>query len=337
MVSTDRSGISKTGRHDSPDSTFTWIENRSRKIRETLNESVICSSSVNAARPVELSVYLATKVRELYIAYANSPTGKLFATTSGKRVKLDLTNARLKDIKQYAAFVNFEIQVCELQRVDLKSLKNDQLFVFFVNVHNTLALHGIIMNGSPGSTTLERNTFGQKTKYQIGPSMQFSLIDMELAILRHKSKKANIFGFYQDESFRGSDPRAAFRLSQPFPFLTFVLFTGTDTSPPIVILRDPNNLDVELLSHAREYVRMYVRTRRENYTATVPGILRIYLDDFVSPTSKNPSKSFMKQLINLAPDRLKSELQAIFLAKTGQIAIPRLIFDHLNWKPYIII
>lgn len=62
MFNSDRSGISKTGRHDSPDTTFTWIENRSRKARETLNESVICSSSVNAARPIELSVYLATKV-----------------------------------------------------------------------------------------------------------------------------------------------------------------------------------------------------------------------------------------------------------------------------------
>jgi len=337
MQNTDRSGISKTGRHDnSPDTTFTWIENRSRKARETLNESFICSSSVNAARPVELSIYLATKVRDLLSVYCSSPTGKLFASTASGRTKLDLTAARVKDIKASAAFTNFELQVCELQRVDLKSLRTNQLCVFFVNVHNTLALHAIILNGSPGTTTLQRNTFGQH-KYLIG-TMMFSLFEMELAILRHKSKKANVFGYYQDESFRESDPRSLYRLSQPFPFLTFVLFTATDASPPMVILREPDNLDAEFATHAREYVRMYVRTRRENYTANVPGILRVYLEDFVAASkSKNPSKAFMKMLITLAPDRLKSELEAIFMNKTGQVAVPRLLFDNLNWQPYIIL
>lgn len=142
----------------------------------------------------------------------------------------------------------------------------------------------------------------------------------------------------KDASFRESDPRSAYRLSQPFPFLTFVLFTGTDASPPIVILREPDNLEAEFNTHAREYVRLYVRTRRENFTANVPGILRVYLEDFISASrSKNTSKSFMKMLITLAPDRLKSELEAIFMNKGGNVAVPRLLFDSLNWHPYIIL
>lgn len=84
------------------------------------------------------------------------------------RTKLDLDKARIKDIKQSSAFANFELQVCELQRVDLKSLRTNQLCVFFVNVHNTLALHATILNGSPGTTPLERNTFGQHKVCELG-------------------------------------------------------------------------------------------------------------------------------------------------------------------------
>ncbi len=76
----------------------------------------------------------------------------------------------------------------------------------------------------------------------------------------------------------------------------------------------------------------------------MPGILRVYLDDFSdgagAVTSKsrnpNPSKMFMKLLIYLAPDRLKSELEAIFIPKADSIAVPRLLFDTINWSPHII-
>jgi hypothetical protein len=45
----------------------------------------------------------------------------------------------------------------------------------------------------------------------------------------------------------------------------------------------------------------------------------------------------MKMLITQAPDRLKSELEAIFMNKGGNVAVPRLLFDNLNWHPYIIL
>ena len=122
------------------------------------------------------------------------------------------------------------------------------------------------------------------------------------------------------------------------PYITFVLFTATDSSPPLVILQNPNNLDEELKLHAKEYVRMYVRTRRENFTANVPAVFRIYIDDFVTPKINNPNKVFMKMLLKLAPDRLKSELDAIFMDKNkGHVAVPKLLFDSLNWNPWFIL
>ena len=82
---------------------------------------------------------------------------------------------------------------------------------------------------------------------------------------------------------------------------------------------------------------MYVRTRRENFTANVPGIFRHYLEDFVPAKTKNGNKVFMKMLIRLAPDRLKSELESIFMNKSDHVAVPKLLFDNFNWQPLIIL
>jgi len=41
------------------------------------------------------------------------------------------------------------------------------------------------------------DTHTPQQQYTIGTGMMFSLCEMELAILRHKSKKANVYGYYQ--------------------------------------------------------------------------------------------------------------------------------------------
>jgi hypothetical protein len=329
-----------TGRHDSPDSAFTWVENKGTISPNSLNESVICKESSTAAKPVQLSIYLATKVRDLISAYIKSPTGSVHVIKSNGHDKVDLQAARLKDIKHTSAYQNFELQVCELQRVDLNTLRtSNELSLFFVNVYNTLMLHAIIDLGSPGLSMLERNKFCQ-TSYKIG-DMQFSIFNIEHGILRYKSTKANIFGF-QVSSITDRDPRSSFRLHESMPYISFVLFTAMEGSPPMVVLHDPENLEEELTMHAKEWVRMYVRARRENYTVIVPQLLKVYYDDFAQPTKPGAKKQkghFIKLLINLAPDMLRSELHAIFFSgkTSGHIAKPQLFFDTMNWYPYIIL
>jgi hypothetical protein len=297
-LNSDRSGMSKNNSHEGvPSSSYTFVINRGKK-SGVLNESVLCTQSVSAAQPVGLSIYLATKVRDIlnqfvrdiylmqeeqndeYAEYLKAekekekkdpdyksvlrPKKPDFITVINGRYKLDVSNAQIQtvlskmaDVPKSPNFKIFEEQVCELQRVDLKTLRNNnQLVVFFVNVFNTLMLHAILKNGSPGNSVKDRSAFMTKNRYMIGTGITFSLIEIEQAILRHKSKKANIFGYLQDDSFSESDNRCAFRLSIPVPFITFVLYTATDSSPPLLILKDPDNLDEELQNHAKEYIKM---------------------------------------------------------------------------------
>ena len=107
--------------------------------------------------------------------------------------RLDI-QSRLKDIQNTSAYRRFRIEVCELQRVQLAGLRNpDELCLFFINLYNTLTLHSIIVNGNPGTSTLERLSFA-RSAYSVG-DMVYTLLDIEHVFLRHKSKKASMYGF----------------------------------------------------------------------------------------------------------------------------------------------
>ena len=104
--------------------------------------------------------------------------------------------------------------------------------------------------------------------------MVYTLLDIEHIFLRHKSKKASMYGFtIVNSSLKESDPRKPFRLDEPKPFVTFALFNATQETPPFKIFTDPQNLDEDLYRAGEIFVRMYVKARRENYTITLPVCL----------------------------------------------------------------
>ncbi len=330
-------GVELKGRHDNKDSVYTWVEKRaSEGPSPTLNNSVTCTGSTIAAMPCELSIYLATKICELVEAYMESPAGyQNTRSTPTNHRRLDIQSSRLKDIQNTSAYARFRIEVCELQRVQLAGLRNpDELCLFFLNLHNTLTLHAIIVNGSPGSSALERMAFS-KSAYFVG-DMVFSLYEIEHVFLRHMSKKASIYGFtVVNPNIKSIDPRAPFRLNTPKPFITFALFNATQETPPFRIFTDPLKLDEELRQAGEIFVRMYVKARRENFTVTLPGVFKFFFDDFggskdPNNPKKTPQKQFIKLLIKLSPDMLRGELEAILDPQKNAgatIAKPRLLFN----------
>lgn len=188
---------------------FSWEPNAESDRAETLNETVTCLSSPSAAHPCDLSVQLLTRLRELLIAYAQSPNGSKHAKRNySGYIRLDINASTLADLAESSAFHAFELQVCQLQKVIPESgLKStNQRVLFFCNVYNTLVVHAIIKKGSPGGNFVERLPFMRSAKYRIG-DLVFSLLDIEHGILRAKSNRAMVFGpFPIDMAFQGWYP-----------------------------------------------------------------------------------------------------------------------------------
>jgi hypothetical protein len=184
------------GKHHAHSSVYTWVENKRAASSDTLNETVTCTGSSTAAVPCELSIYLATRIRDVFEAYMETPAIKKLTRRhpTSQHTRLAIKDCRPKDIKSTSAYQKFQIEVCELQRVSLDLLGNpNEMCMFFLNIYNTLTLHAIIDQGSPGASALERNTFC-KAKYTIG-SDKYSLFEIEHAFLRARSKKASIYGY----------------------------------------------------------------------------------------------------------------------------------------------
>lgn len=85
--------------------------------------------------------------------------------------------------------VNLNILKCryvnlveDLQRVDLLSLSHDEKLAFFLNLHNSMAIHAVVRVGHPGGMIDRRSFFGD-FMYVIG-GHPYSLSSINNGILR---------------------------------------------------------------------------------------------------------------------------------------------------------
>lgn len=144
-------------------------------------------------------------------------------------LQLKISPQTLQDLQNLSAYKKFELESCQLQKIDMNFLNtNERLFVF-TNAYNMLTskatsiisllstlmffffffffffvVHSIISRGSPGNTLLERTSFMRSAKYNIGGHI-FSLIDIEHGILRNSSTKPMLLGPLSfDMSFSGN-------------------------------------------------------------------------------------------------------------------------------------
>ncbi len=83
----------------------------------------------------------------------------------------------LLEIQQLSSFKKFELESCQLQKIDINNLQINEKLLLFTNVYNMLVVHSSIIRGSPGQSILERTSFMRSSKYNIGGYV-FSLIDV---------------------------------------------------------------------------------------------------------------------------------------------------------------
>ncbi|KNC51494.1 uncharacterized protein AMSG_07691 [Thecamonas trahens ATCC 50062] len=160
--------------------------------------------------------------------------------------RLTLTSARLVSRSSGVAKSGSYTRVCQLTGKlvmiaddELVALSHDERAVFFLNLHNALAMHACIALRAPTSSAAR--AAWSKAAYLVG-SQVFNLLELEHAVLRNASALPSVLGvpFLPCPKFKAGDARAAFALSAPVRFLDFGLAAATRSSAPVRVFDVPS-------------------------------------------------------------------------------------------------
>merc|ERR1712046_207059 len=129
--------------------------------------------------------------------------------------------------RESVEFDEFKKTTALLQTLDLNDFSENERLAFFINIYNSLVIHGYIENGIPESF-MQKMGFFRKTSYIIGTNL-YSLDDIENGILRGNKRGPAHFS----KMFGKDDERLEFVIPGGEPMIHFALNCGAESCPPI--------------------------------------------------------------------------------------------------------
>lgn len=185
---------------------------------------------------------------------------------------------KLGNDHDYKSFLRVSAQ---LQRVHLANIAKQERQGFFINVYNTMVLHGFIVFGLP-STPDQYKQFEKAVSYQLG-GIVFSLGDIRHGILRGNRKPPSNFWGKHLES---ADIKLKFMLHIRDPRNLLALI---DSCAPIpchedLIVFKPGSTDTCLEDQAHRFCSQNIAIASREMT--LPKLFKIYRDDFGASTSE---------------------------------------------------
>ncbi|KAL2541186.1 glutaredoxin-related [Abeliophyllum distichum] len=163
----------------------------------------------------------------------------------------------------------------DLQRMNLLTLTADEKLAFFLNLHNTMAIHAVIRIGHPGGM-IDRRAFFDDFMYVVG-GYPYSLSTIRNGILR-SNKRAP---FSLTKPFSGGDKRLELAFPKVNLLIHFALCNATKSSP-VVKFFTAQGVASELRYAAREFFQrddgMHVDLAKR--TVYLSRVIKWYSADF---------------------------------------------------------
>lgn len=162
-----------------------------------------------------------------------------------------------------------------LKKFDLRSLHDrSQRLAFWINLYNTMVLHGVVELGIKESVK-EKRGFFNRVKYDIGGYL-FSLNDIEHGILRGNTRIPNRFW----RAFGRDDPRCDFIVSPMDIRIHFTLVCGSQSCPPIGFY-SADGIEAQLELAAQSFINSKeVEIIPEEKVLRISQIFKWYRADF---------------------------------------------------------
>jgi len=274
---------------------YTWVDptleykGKDKKL-SFLNNTVVCTSSTST--PCQLSIDLLSRLIEfLQVIYndGRSSSIKFYDEKEVRHLKVEV-HPLYTELVHSSAFKEFERQCCQLQIADLNYMDSNELFLFFINIYNTLCIHAclreITSNGKGLNRDLQGFHFSTDAKYNIG-GMYYSPVDIEYGIFRSTLSAPSMLdgalplNYFTTTKFKSTDPRSKFIPDIPGkPNVTFILNSLTKLSPTFTVITDPENIDIQLKECARQFITRFIYINEATQTIYIPEQFRTYWKDF---------------------------------------------------------
>ncbi|CCI40740.1 unnamed protein product [Albugo candida] len=176
-----------------------------------------------------------------------------------------------------SAYRHFLRSVAKLQTVELNNVSKHDRQAFFINVYNTMVLHGMIEYGIPQNSTQYRK-FEKDVQYQIG-AYRFTLSDLKHGIIRCNRKPPSN---YWERQFQAQDPRLQFRLHIRDPRSLLVLIEPCE---PLIVPNEAaiihaGRTDTDLEEQVGAYCARRVEIHIETQEVVLPRLFRVFRNDF---------------------------------------------------------
>ncbi|KAJ3423772.1 electron carrier/ protein disulfide oxidoreductase [Anaeramoeba flamelloides] len=186
----------------------------------------------------------------------------------------DDTNIDCESLSKTLYFTKFEMICTSLQAIklgELCRLNNLKRKIFFINLYNLMAIHGLLTRKHPKDIHSIKK-FQKRCTYDIGGKL-FNLDDI-LQILKIKNLDKNSSSIIQDLSITTVDTRIIFALfsfaSQPIPLQTYY----------------PKSLNRQLTIVTRWHLEKYVKVNHEDEIIILPQIFYLNWKHFGINTSQ---------------------------------------------------
>ncbi|KAG6399109.1 hypothetical protein SASPL_140583 [Salvia splendens] len=189
---------------------------------------------------------------------------------SDDRLRLDYLG--ISNSEEFRRYINV---VEELQRVDLLTLSHDEKLAFFLNLHNSMAIHAVIRIGHPGGM-IYRRAFFSDFMYVIG-GHPYSLNSIRNGILRGNRRPL----FSLIKPFSKGDKRLELSFDKVNQLIHFGMWNATRGSPSNRFFKC-QGIESELKNAAREYFQREdgMQVDLAKRTVHLPRIFKWYSADF---------------------------------------------------------
>jgi len=197
------------------------------------------------------------------------------ADLKARFIDVDRGTVRYGSIRGSEEFEHYRELASRLRSFDLESLVNrDQRLSFWINIYNTLVIHGVVELGLERSVR-EVSRFFDRVEYEIG-GHRFSLNDIEHGILRGNQRPP----YKLLRPFRGRDPRWEFAVRPMDPRIHFALVCGARSCPPIGFY-EADQIDFQLDLAAASFINSpQVQVFPEERAISISMIFKWYKGDF---------------------------------------------------------
>ncbi|KAF9620205.1 hypothetical protein IFM89_010940 [Coptis chinensis] len=168
--------------------------------------------------------------------------------------------------------------VRQLEKVDLRKLKHKEKLAFWINIHNTLVMHALLIYGVP-QNNVKRISLILKAAYNVG-GQTISADTIESSILGCRMPRPVKWLralFSPRTKSKAGDNQQSYAIEHPEPLLHFALCSGSH-SDPAIRMYTPKRVFQELETAKEEYIRATLGIRKEQ-KILLPKIVENFVKD----------------------------------------------------------